>query len=761
MSTEFGLPTRNVTQDANAGIIDPPSERTQARSQNLKKVKTETALDIGVKELGKSLGSVLAEKLTEEKAHINEQRQLEARVRQGTAHGINETDKVKKRTGWEKFVYGENVEYRAAQQQAATNAIQAKYLEEAVKIDEFAGESTETYKERLKKRLNEELDKYAGDKETQNLVSAAWQAASAKLAAKQYQAHYAYNQMQQAEMSRVMIRQTLDQLNIEAGLASSPEEAKAIENAQLDMFKGSLKRFGQDDESYKINLNGEVNNSLKNGNIRAFKAAQKSGWDDLLRPTEQAARDKAVSAYDTDYGQNIGTILADGELQAVEAQSMEDVGAAYDVIDNRLDEMEARLSGTERGDKILADARLRSARGRKSALLQGAKAKRKADDVQAAIDTWRAGDAIEVGSAQADLGLTGKDREESFDAYIMQEIQNRTGLTDLAIGDVAGKIFEKPALAKWVADTARMNNVDSPMVKSVAEQFIGGYKTLFDPENNTPTPRAVGALAAIGQFAKDAKFRGNIGKENYDNYLLIRRGITLGHTSDMIEQDIKLFEEGKGKLDIWKSKWPLGVKDERISNQQYVNNIVQGITSRSVAPQSTAQYMEDYEHGLIINKGDHRAAKRYLQTSVKAQQANLYGKAVWNGKHLDNISQEYNFEQLMDTAQEKNLLSAFIGIGLGDTRGKDAPPITKLSELKAGWNMYVEDGIEGVFLTSPEFKSPVLIPQEHLRQWGQVKEVLRLRREAANLELDKAFAKKFEEEKEQEEILAARGLGNF
>ena len=138
---EFGLPNRNATDDANAGVINPPAKKSVARDQNISRDKVRSTLDEGVAAVGSSLGNALAKKVDDDRNNIKEQKQLDATIRQGMQHSINEVDKVKKKTGWTEFVFGQDTEYRAAQQQAAKNTVQAKYLEEASSIDEYAGTS--------------------------------------------------------------------------------------------------------------------------------------------------------------------------------------------------------------------------------------------------------------------------------------------------------------------------------------------------------------------------------------------------------------------------------------------------------------------------------------------------------------------------------------------------------------------------------------------------------------------------------------------
>ena len=108
-------------------------------------------------------------------------------------------DANKKRTGWEEAIFGQDEDYRVAQQRAVSNAVQGLYLEQATEIEKYAGESPEDYSSRLNEGLDKVLETCGDDKETRSLAAATWTRASEKLASKQYEEHYAFNQMQQRE----------------------------------------------------------------------------------------------------------------------------------------------------------------------------------------------------------------------------------------------------------------------------------------------------------------------------------------------------------------------------------------------------------------------------------------------------------------------------------------------------------------------------------------------------------------------------------
>jgi len=212
---EFGLPRRNAQQDANAGIINPPTVKVQARNQNIRRDETKSSLDAGVAAISSSLGDVLRESLADEAAHSREQKTQAAIARQGRQKGINAIDIEKKRSDFARGLFGENVSYRAAQQQAAATSVQDNYNIELNRLDEFAGSSPEEYDKVLSDGLNNALDKYKGDKETQALVAAAWQAQAGKLAQQHEKTHFAWTLTQLDIESKRQVMTTFDTINLE------------------------------------------------------------------------------------------------------------------------------------------------------------------------------------------------------------------------------------------------------------------------------------------------------------------------------------------------------------------------------------------------------------------------------------------------------------------------------------------------------------------------------------------------------------------
>jgi len=747
---EFGLPNRNATDDANAGVINPPAKKSVARDQNISRDKVRSTLDEGVEAVGTNLGNALAKKVTDYRSNIKEQKKLDATIRQGVKHSINEVDKVKKRTGWQLAVYGQDEEYRAAQQQAAKTIIKDRYNEEAVSVDEYAGDAPDEYHLRLKKGLDAELDKFTGDKDTQRVLAKEWQQNAAKLASKHYAAHYAWNQQQQAEVTRRDIAVSLDTYNIDTNSAISLEEVEGFKMLAKDIFnlQGSHRRKGQTAESYSRLVNEEVNTTLRNGNINAFKLSTEAGWEKSLNAADKVKRDQAIGAYDTDFNNQVGTSLSNGEVEAMESKSVAEASVAYDVLDGRIDELEQRESGTDRGKKIIADARKRIAQGRNRALTAGSKAQVKAENTQKMVDSWNAGNTLDIGNAQTELKPTKKERAESFDVHLFQSA-GVNGVSVNTMEEYKDVVMSNPTVAAKISNEMIDKAVVSPMFLQMSKQFTGGFTSLFD-EDGKPLPAAETALGSVSQFMKSDAFRNKFGTAEYDNYIEIRNGIQGGLTAEQIKENIARFQERSDNMATKRTQWPLGYKDDRVTQEQYIGQLVQSVTGQFPSDTQISSYLADYQRGLIHSNDSHEGAQQYLRGRVKTQRVQVKNQTIEGGSYLDEISKHgYSFNDLIETAENDNLLAAFIAVGGGNTRrfdaeGKPMPPISKLEELGAGWRMTVDDGIDGVVLHSQAFKEPVVISSEWLNQWDQRRELQRINKEALDDGTAAAYVKEFQ-----------------
>lgn len=720
----YGQPQRDATRDANAGVVNPPTVREAQRKVATREVIDTSATD-GMGAFGQAMGNALASRLSDEAQNINEQRATDAAIRQGQEHAINSIDAASKRTGWEKAVFGESVEYRAAQQRAAQNAVQAAYLEEATKIDDYAGETPEEYQSRLKSGLDKVLEPYGNDVETKRLVTSAYQTMAGKLAAKQYESHYAYNQEQQRTTTYNQVLQTFDQWSVDSGLVSSKEEQQGLfKNAEM-FFAGKTKPQGMTDIAWKGVVNEALVTSLRSGNIGAYNAAKVNGWLDNMSAKERVAFDQAVSAYDTDFSQNVQLAYETAELSALEAPNLNAAAAIYQKLRNELDSLATRSSGTERAELALARGHTSAQKGINAAKAEakriGDKALKEAEknelkqkQIDAALAAIRNPDPIAKSGALAELDMKSTELTDVMDLSIVQDVGRLVGNSEITESEAVQSIMGDPAVAKTIATRLRGSQIDSKIVKRSLETFLNGYQGLVDPETGQLNQKGIVAMQSISQFAQNEDtFKSMVGDANYDKYEIVRRGLAAGQTIDMVNKDVDKYFTNKGNRDQYAIDWSLK-KDE--SKRDRVRSLYQRYTGQQPNGASLAYAQEELDRGLVVHQGDMKEAEKYLKISLQNASITYQGRTLVNGKHLNDVT-GYNFEQLLDGAQVDNgqgsLMTPFL-LAAGMKIDDDNVPAT----LNKNMNIYTVDGTDGFFIDSPDQPHPVRISSDVMKAWA-------------------------------------------
>tara|TARA_R110000851_G_scaffold57574_2_gene134055 strand:- start:2357 stop:4699 length:2343 start_codon:yes stop_codon:yes gene_type:complete len=741
---KFGEPRRSATQDANQGIINPPTIKTTASSFSSSR---SVQVDTGVAQFGAALGSALAGRLKNESVNIDEQRMVDATMRQGEENAINRADATSKRTGWTKAVFGQNIEYRAAQQRAAQNAVASNYLEQAFQVDEFAGESSKEYKQRLKGGLDQVLAPYGDDVETKQLVASAYAISAGKLADKQAEAHYAYSQTQQRKTYVDKVDTAFDTMTLDAMSITTPEQAQAVIAGSHALFNGDLIPEGMDSIAARSVINEGINKSLRGGNIGAYNAAKEFGWFDNQSPSEQVAHDTAVKSYDVDFGNKVSLAYSTASLAWAEAVSLDQVESIHGNLKQNLTTLALRSSGTSKAALALMGKRVNAAeyvnseeakkltkdKALEVALKKADVARRKAMDkaVEVELEQMQSDDlkaALRSTDPEEAAGILNeyapkKDKlQEAQDAVFVEDISRLLGEGETVTSVEATRaVLTDPTIARQVANSIKGKQVDSPFLKRTIETVINGFNGLVDSDTGQINEKGITAFQSIDQFAQNkGGFMSMIGKENYHRLSVIQRGLSLKQTVPMIQKRLDALDLNKENRAKYSNNLVLGKGQNK---RDHVSSQVHNITGKYPTPQALGHYMEEFDNGLVINQGDSTGANDYLYQSVQNAALNYNGHALEGGKGLDNVT-EYNFKQLMDGAQRSwgnsaSMLTGALhqlGNNLADDKGV---ALTKLAQ-DPSLNMYVVDGMDGFYLDSTSAVSgPVFISHDRMRTWAK------------------------------------------
>jgi len=717
--TQFGQPARTATSDANAGFVNTPATKEASRTSTSTNVRATSDLDSAIQTAGASLGSSLTKLLGNKAKNINAQRELDASIRQGEGKAVNAIDVEKKRSGWEEAVFGQNIEYRAAQQRAVGNNIQQAYLEQANSISEYAADTPEQYQTRLRKQLDSQLEQYPNDAETQKLITQNWSKASEKLVQSHSKEHYGYNQLQQRETTKQFVRGTLDVFTTQSQQITSPEEAAEFMASGKSFFNMSGKPEGMSKQAYTSVINEEVMYSLEQGNIGAYNMANASNWFDKLNPKERKQLDASIAKYDTKAGHNISLTVSEAKLAASKVSGdnpSKQIDAIVEQAIGALNEHKTRKSGTDRYDLNLTNAKLSLQGVLDTALQAGAKASVKSDRLEAVIQAQQLankGDGVQLASLgnltiSEAVGATAERHRRLVGGLLGNEdITNEEAIQAMVADPIH---VGSQVVQNWGAD-----QFDAGYVKTLGQSYINGFAGInMVDENDQPTETARNAMQLFAQFEQEdrAKFKKQLGADAYDEYSIIRDGQTAGKTSSMIESEIADFKEAAGNKDFWAVDWNLGKNQ---SKRDFITEKIVNMTGQQPSGEDVGRYMETFNRGILLGKGDLQRASDYLYDSVKNKSANYKGQVIHNADKINGTLTDHTLPQLIDAIQhpDNNLATGIIAQGIGMSENADGNPIRAFDELNNTRFDVAPDG--GLWIKNHKFQHDVYLSPERIK----------------------------------------------
>lgn len=723
----YGEDTRPVAESASALIVANAVKATE-RGSGLQQKQVPRS-DGGLQTFASGLSKAMMQFVKDGHSNIIAQKKLDAASRQGTDTAINSIDAESKRTGWERGVYGQDEAYEVAQQKATSNAIQATYIEEATKIDEYAALSPEEYKQKNSQRLDAMLEQYQGDKQTQQIVAEGWSKAVEKLTAQQMTANYAHKQlMNRAEADR-SVKQTLDELNIDMNAAITLDDKASVMMRVDEIVSGKFLPAGMSDIAKKAALNDGVFSSLATGNIGAYNAFKSRGWVDGLNPKERAQLDSALNKYDQDYSYKFATAFEEAELVTLGEDS--DIATAKETwlrLDGELKALAVRSSGTQESKKILATY-LSTSAGKRSQLddmarrllEKGAEAESKAERGRRLQEAERADantSTIKFVELNMEEPITKAERTAAIDANILEDIQRLSGTAEqMSVPQAVGTLLSNPKMGKVIGMSYGKSSAESGIIKIAANQLISGFANGSD-DANLAAPEVVTAIESMKALAYNKqKFITTVDKDQYIKLKMIQDGVEQRKPVTRIQKEMDDYFTNRGKESML--VWPTE-KQGVVDKLQYVKDIVAQAGGGIPEGSTLTDYMETFKTGLVIHNGDFNAAKDYTTDFVKANGVNYKGKKIINGKRLNELTGDMSFVDMMDFLQSSKSPSGNTWLGdqlsriLPET--KDGRPPQTLDEV-GGWNFRVAEGIDGVYLHTTSGTKPLLITSGMFKSW--------------------------------------------
>jgi len=714
----LGQPQRSATQDANAGIVEPSHEKKMGRSTAVKQKKA-SPLDSAVSNFGEAFGNVIQQFTEEAAGNRAEQKALDGHLRQGTDTAINEIARDKKRGVVMSGIFGQDIEYRAAQQRATENVVRDKFNEQMTVIDQFAGEAPDRYQIRLKDQLNDMLEPYGQDQDTKNLVTNAWMQASEKLSKEQFKGHYAYNQQQQRETTEQMVKGIHDSHTLVAMKATSPEEQTDIFNIAKEMYsdKSKVKPNGMSNEAWRGVLTGQINEQMEAGNIGATNIARMSGFLDSYLPVEQANFDKARKEYDRKAVNDMGQALDRWEIDVLRLNSIEEVDDYIDAAQREAEAATLRKSGTEKYDRMVSDAVLRLEKMRKKA--HDSASGRKAEEDRRRELWWlKTQDATTHGGKIVKPQIWSDEENKLVDAKLFSKKEHNNSqdygmrlnvaqsmgmdVEDLSPDEVMKSVFENPAYGAEAAHWYKSTKWDTPLVEKGIAHLVSSVEAgHFEGEDSRFSPEAVTAISGAAQF-DGPKLAKSLGKDLYGRYKTIQESVLANRTVKRYLEDVEAQETAPaGKSGV--SRWGTQVNDGKVeTDRAYVKRIAQKKLGQNITESQTSDYFETFNKAMQRYGQDKQKAWNFMDDLFDGQKTDINGQQM-NGE-IDK-DWDFSFQDNWDGLEKNNALAPYFFLGTG----KLDTPVTSAKEV-TGVTFKTDPNVNGVIMDAPNWRQPVVVP---------------------------------------------------
>ena len=686
MPEAIQVPLRSAVKDANAGIVNDTVAKQHARTESIKQRKA-SELETGVESFSTSFGKIVEQYADEHVADVKLQKELKGRMDQGSDLAINAISEDKKRHGWQEALFGQDIEYRAAQQQQAKNIIRDKYNETLYSISQHAGETPEEYQKRLSGTLTEIIEPFEGDKETQGLLANAWMDHAEKLSNVHFKEHYGYNLQQQRLAMDDHHEKTLETLSIEASKSTDPEQTKELYQKAQDLFNFTNKPAGASDAAARESLLGVINKGLIDGNVGGFNAATDFGFLDNLSLAEQKTHNFAQRQYQTGFDQDIGSNLARIELNALDATSPEAVDAVIDQAEQEIRQIGAtRALPTERSEEIINKALLKLEKIRRAGIPKAIATSLKEEQLNVA----------KTGLLNEDAGIragtvatvhSNKILGQAHDSNILDKIREASNATDDIPDDQLYISMVKQGDAFKLKPAADYYKSRQPK----PDQFIQNTKSLihalstgsFEGKDGRYNEDGLNAISMINQF-DGVKLQNDLG-ESYNTLELIRLGIQSGDTTQNIMKSIEDYKNFDGQV---KGIW--GGAETRQDHIKYRISLAKTPQGGTLIPNPTpamlTQATSNYKKWMKIYDNDETAANARLSNWLAGNTSTVRGQVI-TGKNW-GIKFGYPLDTLLNAMDRTQRYTAtgspvsYMSTQLAPLVGKQGEPVPSTEYMK-------------------------------------------------------------------------------
>lgn len=677
---------RTATQDANEGNTKfQERQRTSAKFQGNFAVSQE----VGVAD---ALGRV-SEATTQALSAIGGATSGDVSsvaMEQGAQEGIAEAAKANKRTGFAKFLFGEDASYTTAVKQATKNFANNEAIRQMQELDDNIHLTPDKYRKKMYTQVIQKIQElYKDDKEAQAIAMSTWDRQATKLAREQAAKHIVYGQQQTYVEGVNDLTKQFDIIHLNSQLDSTEDAQNEAREELMALTSKDFVYVTEDGKtaSKKASRNIQVKaieQQLAAGNTTVFQAIPDNFYEGLT--VQQMTRmDKAKQSYDHAIAQDSEVIVEEGLLLATQG----DLAGLEGQI-NKLAGIKPRLSGSSLSKAKFAEDMGRMRRHLRTAQEKVARDSLKLDNIKAYYSA-REDDTFDAGVAGA---VHSKEVQEGADDLVIATSAIRVAAQlgqepPQTNAEAINLVLSTPSAMETVAIKAEKYGSISPSFAEAAKQ------TVLNIQPNEQGYISEGDIAKLDNmrtlYAKaPGAMRQALGA---DASAIIE--ITLSNSHEPVKSILD-----KRSNYVKNKALTLTKAELNIPSDQTIGDFVQSKLGGFLDGAAVNYYKEQLETGYRIYGGDTRAAENYMKDMFKVN------NQKWKGKVIKNAGlSKYDVPTILSQLEGTGMGAALIGSRIQQDPTNPFRGFGALNDVQ----MEIQPSTGDLTIQSSQFLYPIVI----------------------------------------------------
>lgn len=659
---EFGTQTRQDTLGDAVPQIDPPALRVTPRDTVMSRQAKSTGYEAGFESMGRGLGAVFQGIMEGHNQRTQEQKQNETIARQGLQVAVNEEDEKLKRTGWAKTLFGENPQYALAQQMAVEQRIKQDVMQLHSDIDKYTDVHPTQFRDVvLKENLDRILTGYEEDPEMRGKLAKVWTERVPQLVENQYKAWFANAQQQTFDRAKGDVTILADEISQQADTyvaGGDFDKLQGLYSKAVDFLDSRGNELGMEPLAWRRATLEATQVSLTEGNKNLYDMMKQSGKLEDLNINEARAMNTAVQRYDTNFRQQVDTLFTEFDTDMQYVETLEEGLDHINTFLNELQAAESRSTGTDhskltlqRGERNAARWHKRLRREMETKLRGVAKNEVKAEQQRVLDESWFKPQDERI-STQSSTVFTTKDKEQSFDRFLMTSVLEPLGIDTSDEYSIGSQVFSDPVVAEQVAKRLVQYDVKSPLVSNMIGQFAGSWREMYD-ERGKPTDFGRTMLQSVERLRANGVISKYMDTQDAKDLEFITTRMMKGMSPVAIEKDFGLWKNSRTDA-VSGVTVPKG-SNKREEEINHVKRVAQGVLGEEVDNRTANILRDQYFEGLRMYDNDHNKATNYVRSRLEKDAPVVNGQLIFGGSKFAKFSVQGKDKQGRPVTEELDL----------------------------------------------------------------------------------------------------------